>query len=225
LKMKEKVIGLSDIRENSKVKELLRAADSYLESIGYTEHGFRHARLTAKAAGDLLTKLDYSKREAELAAIAGYLHDIGNFLGRDAHTSAGALLAKDILLEMGLPFNEVLLVMQAISNHEEDTGTPTDPISAALAIADKADVHRSRVRNPRFIKFDVHDRVNYAVTSSKLMVETAKRTITLNLEIDTDISPVMEYFEIFLSRMVVCRRSAEVLKAKFQLIINSAQLI
>ena len=221
----KKEIHLSEVMENPKVKELLRVADSYLDRIGYTEHGFRHARLTAKTARNILEKLDYSRKEAELAAIAGYLHDIGNFLGRGAHPSAGALLAKDILSEMGMSFSEVIAVMQAISNHEEDSGTSTDPISAAVVIADKADVHRSRVRNPRFIKFDVHDRVNYAVTSSKLTVESAKRTITLNLEIDTEISPVMEYFEIFLSRMVVCRRAGDILNAKFQLIINGAQLI
>lgn len=216
---------LSSIISNQTVKSYLEQSDKYLEAAGYTEHGLRHAEFTAEMAGDIITCLGYPQRDAELASIAGFLHDIGNFLGRDSHGVAGALLVQPILLSLGMSQLEVASVMGAIANHEEEKLTPADSISAAVVIADKADVHRSRVRSPKFIDFDVHDRVNYAATDSKLKIDPMEKTITLCLSIDTEISPVMEYFEIFLSRMIICQRAAKVLSCKFQLIINDIRLV
>jgi metal-dependent HD superfamily phosphatase/phosphodiesterase len=217
---------LNTLSNNNIVLSYLSKADKYLEAIGYTEHGIRHSRITAEAAAYILKCLHYHQRDIELAAAAGFLHDIGNFMGREPHPQFSAILAKDILQQINIPLEDIIDVMCAIASHEEEeTGTATDPISAAVVIADKSDVHRSRVRNLKFIKFDVHDRVNYAVTNSKLTVYEEDKIICLDLSIDTEISPIMEYFEIFLSRMVVCRRAAQLLKCSFNLIINNQQIM
>ncbi|TKJ33761.1 phosphohydrolase [bacterium (candidate division B38) B3_B38] len=216
---------LSTIMSNQMVKSYVEQSDKYLEAAGYTEHGLRHAEFTAQMSGEIITCLGYPFKDAELASIAGFLHDIGNFMGRENHGIAGALLVQPILLSLGMSPIEVACVMGAIANHEEEKLTPADSISAAVVIADKADVHRSRVRSTKFIDFDVHDRVNHAATDSKLNIDPEEKTITLSLSIDTEISPVMEYFEIFLSRMVICQKAAIVLGCKFQLIINDTRLV
>ena len=216
---------LSAIMSNQMIKSYVEQSDKYLEAAGYTEHGLRHAEFTAKMSGEIITYLGSSRRDAELAAIAGFLHDIGNFMGRESHGIAGALLVQPILLSLSMSPIEVACVMGAIANHEEEKLTPADSISAAVVIADKADVHRSRVRSTKFIDFDVHDRVNHAATDSKLSVDPEEKTITLSLSIDTEISPVMEYFEIFLSRMVICQKATNVLGCKFHLIINDTRLV
>ncbi len=217
-------ISLDDVQADSRVNTLIEKSNHYLGVIGYTEHGFRHSRLVAEKASNILLSLGYAAREAKLAAIAGYLHDIGNVVGRKGHCQAGALLALDLLRDHGMALEEVAEVVAAIGNHDEDEGQVVNRVSAALILADKSDVHRSRVRNPDFSTFDIHDRVNYAVEDSSLQVNEG-RNITLNLKIDTDISHVVEYFEIFLSRMIMCKRSANYLEARFSLMINGAQLL
>lgn len=199
-------------------------ADAYLESIGYTEHGFRHCDIVSRTADNILRKLGYPAGVVELAAIAGLLHDVGNMVGRSHHHRMGALLAKEILEELGVELRDIGTVMTAIVIHEEDEGSIPGPVAAALLIADKSDVHRSRVRNPSQVGVDIHDRVNYAATESELSVDPDKKLITLSLVIDTRISQVIEYFEIFLSRMTHCRRAAKVLGCEFQLFINNTRM-
>lgn len=225
---KEGLITLEDVKKNSKVKILIDKADKNLESLGYTEHGHRHVSWVAKNAGRILRKLGYEERRAQLAEIAGYLHDIGNAINRVGHESTGALLAKDILLEMGMPFEEVVEIMAAIGNHHEESGYPVSDIAAALIIADKADVHRSRVRpqnrTPYALSVDIHDRVNYASTLSRIEVDPSSRIITYNIEIDISISPVYEYFEIFLNRLIIARKAAVVLNSELHLYINGLRM-
>lgn len=187
-------------------------ADKYLDVLGYTDHGQRHINIVAESAYDILKKLAPHNNDANLAAAAGFLHDIGNMLGRSEHHYVGALLAKEILEEVGYDMDDIARIMAAIAVHDDDNGVITDSISAALVLADKADVHRSRVRNPALIMKDIHDRVNYAATESKLDIDVDKKNITLSLTIDTEISQVIEYFEIFLSRMLACRKAAEFLE-------------
>lgn len=215
---------LEEVKNNPKVKEYIEKADMHLGAIGYTEHGFRHAEKVGETAFELLLKLGYSEEEAELAFLAGYLHDIGNVVGRVNHGQTGAILAQEILDGMKIETKKVVIVMSAIGNHEEDTGEPTNPVSAALIIADKTDVHRTRVRNPKMVSFDIHDRVNYAVTESNLFIDPYERNITLHLKIDTQISQVMEYFEIFLSRMIICRKAARFLEFSFHITINEMRM-
>ncbi|QNO16710.1 HD domain-containing protein [Alkalicella caledoniensis] len=193
--------------------------------MGFTEHSYRHKNLVSKIASNVLERLGYSEREVELAAIAGYLHDIGNVISRYNHGQTGAMLAYDILKDLGMDPGEIATVISAIGNHEEQYGESVNNVSAALILADKSDVHRSRVRNPDVSTFDIHDRVNYGAVHSFLKVDTEERKITLELEIDQSITTVMEYFEIFLSRMVMCRRAAEFLDASFGLVINDAKLL
>ncbi len=219
------LITLDDLKANSTVTAYIQKADDNLGVLGFSEHGFRHNNLVADTAYRILTALGYSTREAELAAIAGYLHDIGNVVERTHHYAIGALIAMDILKEMEMDKNEIAEIASAIGNHDEQYGNPVSSISAAVILADKADVHRSRVRNRDFATFDIHDRVNYAAEESVLELDPGKRIITLRLKIDTSISRVMEYFEIFLSRMIMCRRAADFLSSRFALIINEAQLL
>lgn len=219
------LITLSEVERNPKVRAYIQSADDYLAALGYTEHGFRHAGFVAKVAKNVLMKLGYQERMAELAAIAGYLHDVGNICGREMHGPAGAMMAFGLLEEMNMDPAEIGKVMIAISNHEEEHGIPVDPITAALILADKSDVHYSRVRNPDIISFDIHDRVNYAVRRSFLNVDKDEKRITLEIEIDTEISQVMEYFEIFLSRMLISRKAAHILKCEFGLIINGVKFL
>jgi len=220
-----KIIGLSEVQDNIQVKTLIQKADDNLGTLGYTEHGFRHCRLTGKAARRVIMELGGDEREAELAGIAGFMHDIGNVMGRREHDVAGAIMALRILQDMGMPLEEAADVAAAIGNHDEEEGRVVNKITAALILADKSDVHRSRVRNRDITNFDIHDRVNYAVEESRLNINPESRTITLLLRIDTSISQVMEYFEIFLSRMVMCRRAATFLDARFALIINEVDLL
>jgi hypothetical protein len=219
------VINLPQVKAHPAVKTFIRLADDYLGELGYTEHGFRHAKIVARDARKLLKGLGYEKREPERAAIAGYLHDMGNFISRAGHPQSGAAISYQILGELGMPYKEIGIVLGAVGNHEEGIGQPVSPEGAALILADKADVHRSRVRNKDPETFDIHDRVNYAAESSVLSVDIEKRTLTLELLIDTTLCKIMEYFEIFLERMAMCRRAAEFLDCQFRLVINGTELL
>lgn len=218
-------VTLSIVQEDSQVITLIQKADDNLGTLGYTEHGFRHCRLTARAARRLLLELGADPREAELAGIAGYLHDIGNVMGRREHDVAGALIALGILRDVGMPLVEAADVAAAIGNHDEKEGLIVNRITAALILADKSDVHRSRVRNCDMSTFDIHDRVNYAVEESRLNIDPVEKIISLDLRIDTGISQVMEYFEIFLTRMVMCRKAASFLETRFALSVNEVDLL
>jgi metal-dependent HD superfamily phosphatase/phosphodiesterase len=219
------MVTLEDVKKNEQVKALVAKADEVLGVIGYTEHGQRHASLSASIAHNILTRLNHSEKKAQLAAISAYLHDIGNVINRDYHAQIGAVIAQNILLDMKMPLDDIMEIIAAIGNHDEKDGQPVSDICAAVILGDKSDVHSSRVRTLKMIKQDIHDRVNYAAKSSFLRVEEDKSVITLEIKIDTSISQVMEYFEIFLSRMMVCRRAAEFLKQKFQLEINGQRLL
>jgi len=219
------VVNLPQVKSHPAVKTFIRLADDYLGELGYTEHGFRHAKIVARDARKLLKGLGYEKREPERAAIAGYLHDMGNFISRAGHPQSGAAISYQILGELGMPYKEIGIVLGAVGNHEEGIGQPVSPEGAALILADKADVHRSRVRNKDPETFDIHDRVNYAAESSVLSVDNEKRTLTLELLIDTTLCKIMEYFEIFLERMAMCRRAAEFLDCQFRLVINGTELL
>lgn len=220
-----KTISFLDIKEDPTFKAYLNLADKSMYALGYTEHGFRHADLVAHIAQNILRRLSFPERRAELAAIAGYLHDIGNAISRSFHGVSGALIVKPVLEQKGLLPDEVAVILSAIGNHEEEYGWATTEVGAAVILADKSDVHCSRVANPDMSSFDIHDRVNYAAKHSFLNVEADKGLITLEIEIDTKYSQVMEYFEIFLSRMVMCRRAAEFLDCKFSLVINGTRLL
>ncbi|MBI4259041.1 MAG: HD domain-containing protein [Actinobacteria bacterium] len=200
------------------------SADRVMEGLGYTEHGFRHANLTARIAYNVLSRLGFDEHQATMGSIAGYLHDVGNMATRENHGQTGAVLVYQVLRGQ-MPPADLATIMAAIANHEEEQGHAVGPISAAVILADKSDVHRSRVRKSAEIAMDVHDRVNYAAEQSFLRVDSDARTITLELTIDTEISHVMEYFEIFLGRMTMCRRAAETLDCTFGLTVNGAKLL
>ena len=217
-------VTFESVREHPRVKIYVRAADQALAEIGYTEHGERHVGLVAHIAYNTLKRLGHPEREAELAAIAGYLHDIGNGVNRDHHAQTSAVMAMQILGDMGMPDAEIVQVMGAIGNHHENDGDPVSAVAAAVILADKSDVHRTRVRNPDMIKFDIHDRVNYAVERSFLNVDEATKRITLELTVDTAISQVMEYFEIFMTRMQASRKAAKYLGTAFGLTVNGNHL-
>ncbi|MEG6611749.1 HD domain-containing protein [Pseudoclostridium thermosuccinogenes] len=219
------LITLADVKRNDEVKTFMEIADMQLSVKGYTEHSFRHVGLVSGTAGKIAENLGFDDRDIELARIAGYMHDIGNAVNRMDHAHTGAILAYNVLTKMGMDHREAAKIMMAIGNHDENSGTAVSNISAALILADKSDVHRSRVRNRDFSTFDIHDRVNYAVESSRITVDSKEKIAALELEIDTKISPVMDYFEIFLVRMTMCRKAAEFLGLKFQLIINGTHLL
>lgn len=219
------MLTFEEVKKNPVIDSFIRKGNEYLGAMGYTEHSYRHLNLVASIAKNILERLGYDRREAELAAIAGYLHDIGNVVSRNNHGISGASLSCPILLEMGMAPDEVATVISAIGNHEEEYGQPINNVAAALIMADKSDVHRSRVRNQDFATFDIHDRVNYAVEHSFLWVDSQRRTITMDLTIDIEICPVMEYFEIFLARMMLCRRAAVFLNTNFQLVVNESKLL
>jgi metal-dependent HD superfamily phosphatase/phosphodiesterase len=220
------VLTLEDVRANPLVSTYIRMANQHMQAQGYTEHGERHAVYTAHLARKILAELGYSTRQQELAAIAGYLHDIGNVVSRVNHGQNGALLAHTILLAMGMPAEELCVVMQAIGDHEEEHfDFPSGPVFSAVVIADKSDVHRTRVRNPDPSKFDIHDRVNYAAQERNLRIDREKKEIALDLKVDTSIGSVREYFEVFLSRMMMCRKAANCLGCNFQLEINNLKLL
>jgi metal-dependent HD superfamily phosphatase/phosphodiesterase len=216
-------ITLADVQQDRELSLLISSADRVMEAMGFTEHGFRHANLVASISFQVLTRLGYGERDAALASLAGYLHDVGNSLARDAHGQTGAILVYHALRER-MPGPELMAVLSAIANHEETEGTAVSPVSSAVILADKSDVHRSRVRKAIQLEHDIHDRVNFAVEQSFLRVDSDARTVTLELTIDTEISQVMEYFEIFLGRMQMCRHAAECLEARFRLVINGAEL-
>jgi metal-dependent HD superfamily phosphatase/phosphodiesterase len=217
-------LTLDDIKEDPVISAYIAQADRVMDGLGFTEHGFRHANLTAKIAYNVMTRLEQGERVANLAAIGGYLHDIGNAISRWGHGQTGAVLVHQLLAER-MDAGELGLVMGAVGNHEEEDGMGAGEVASAVILADKADVHRSRVRKTDQIDFDIHDRVNYAAEQSFLRVDSAAKAITLELVIDTSISHVMEYFEIFLGRMVMCRRAAERLQCSFHLDINGAKLL
>jgi len=219
------LLTLDVIKKDPMVEAFIKKSNEHLGTLGFTEHGFRHLGLVSSIAKNILDRLGHPEREGELAAIAGYLHDIGNAINRQEHGLTGALLAAQILERLGMDYEEIAVVISAIGNHEEQYGQPVNNVAAALILADKSDVHRSRVRNPDPATYDIHDRVNSAVEHSFVWVNEQKRTITLELIINTDICPVMEYFEIFLTRMMLCRKAAEFLKCKFELVINGTKLL
>lgn len=218
-------ITLDELKKDYEINVYLTCSTEYLSRLGFTEHGRRHATIVAERAYDVLNSLDYSERDCELAAIAGYMHDIANMINRYNHGGAGALIAYNILTRMKMPPEEIALVISAIGNHEEERGNAINHIAAGLILADKSDVFRARVTTRDFAKFEIHDRVNYAANNSNLTVDKNHKAIRLSVEIDTTICPIMEYFEIFLVRMVMCRRAAEFLKCHFELIINGNRLL
>ncbi len=216
-------LTLERVQADEQLSLFIASADRVMEGLGYTEHGFRHANLTARIAYQVLSRLGYDERTVNLGCVAGYLHDVGNMVSREMHGQTGALLVYHALRDR-VPSQDLAVVVAAIANHEEDNGYLVSPEAAAVILADKSDVHRSRVRKSGQIEFDIHDRVNFAAEQSFLRVDAEARTMALELTIDTQISQVMEYFEIFLGRMQLCRRAAEALDCRFKLIINGAEL-
>lgn len=214
-----------EIRQDGAVNVYIAQADASLKALGFTEHSFAHVTKVAEMAGEILEKLGYPPRTVELAKIAGYLHDIGNVVNRVDHSQSGAVMAFRILDRMNFPPEEIAAIVTAIGNHDEGTGVPVNAVSAALFLADKSDVRRSRVRKTADIQEDIHDRVNYSVTASKLEIDPEGKQITLNLTVDTSVSSVMEYFEIFMKRMLLCRNAAERLGLTFHLVINEQSLL
>jgi metal-dependent HD superfamily phosphatase/phosphodiesterase len=223
---KEQGPTLDQVKAELHVKTYIRSANAQTGAIGYTEHGERHANTSADGARFILKSLGHEPRRCEVGAVAAYLHDIGNVVTREKHGQTGALIAKDILESLKFDVEEIATIMGAIANHEEsEGGLPVSAVSAAVIIADKSDVHRSRVRNPKTTAFDIHDRVNYAATASEIKVSRKEKLITLELQIDTEVAPIMEYFEIFLPRMMLSRRAAEFLHCNFALVINKVRLL
>ena len=208
------------LKNDPAVRAYIKRADESLLELGYTEHSFAHATRVTEIVRYILSRLGYSERELDIACSAAYLHDIGNLVNRVDHSQSGAMMAFRILDKMGVDPEDIATVVTAIGNHDEGTGVPVNPIAAALILADKSDVRRSRVRNANVSSFDIHDRVNYSVTDSDISIDDEHKNITLDIAIDTEYSSVMEYFEIFLERMVLCRRAAEALGLGFRLIIN-----
>ncbi len=213
------------IRNNKDINTIIEKADNSLKALGYTEHSFAHVTKVANDAKYILETLGYDSHTVELSMIAGYLHDIGNLVNRVDHSQSGAIMAFRILDHLNMDSSDIADIVTAIGNHDEGNGIPVSPISAALIIADKADVRRSRVRGKEDGKYDIHDRVNYSVEKSFLKINTDHTIIKLKIEIDTKISSVMEYFEIFMNRMIICRKAAETLGLKFKLIINEQSLM
>ena len=219
------MITFNDIKKNEEIKTYISAADSALSALGFTEHSFAHVGLVSERASCILEKLGADERMVELTRIAGYLHDIGNLANRVDHSQSGAIMAFKILSDMGMDPMETAIIVRAIGNHDEGTGVPVDEVSAALILADKSDVRRSRVRNDDPLTFDIHDRVNFSVVSSSLDINTEDKTVRLTLKIDTASAPIMDYFEIFLNRMTLCRRAASKLGLAFKLTINDQNFI
>ena len=221
--VKDMKVTYKDIRNSEEIKAYIQKADESLLSLGFTEHSFAHVGKVSDLAGQILTILGYSDHEVELAKIAGYLHDIGNIVNRIDHAQSGAVMAFRLLDKMDMDPDDIATVVTAIGNHDESTAYPVNPIAAALIIADKTDVRRSRVRNRSTIQFDIHDRVNYSVTSSK--VHVTKEEVCLDVSIDTEVCDLMEYFEIFLGRMMLCKKAAEALNIHFSLVINGQKMM
>ena len=214
-----------EIKSDATVRTYVKAADDSLAILGYTEHRFAHVTAVAEKTGYILETLGYPSRMVELGKIAGFLHDIGNLINRVDHSQSGGIMAFRILDHLDFPPEEIAIIVSAIGNHDEGTGVPVSPLAAALILADKSDVRRSRVRNMELTNFDIHDRVNYSVTKAELKINEAHSLIKLKLQVDTHVGSVMEYFEIFMERMILCRKAAEMLGLKFKLMINEQQLI
>lgn len=217
-------ITFKEILQEEEIKTYIRRADLSLERMGFTEHSFAHVMRVSKCAGDMLQQLGYDEHDVELARIAGYMHDIGNVINRIDHAQSGAIMAFRILDKMGMQYEDIAKIIAAIGNHDESTAFPVSDVAASLIIADKSDVRRSRVRNADKSSFDIHDRVNYAVTENHVSLSDDHTSLILSLTLDTEISPVIEYFEIFLSRMKLCQKAASYLNLKFKLEINGAEI-
>ena len=219
------MLTYDEVKKNAAIRSYIQRADRSLLALGYTEHSFAHVTKVAETAGYIMSETGHTEHEVEQVKIAAYLHDIGNLVNRVEHSQSGAVMAFRILDKMGMEPENIAAVVTAIGNHDEGTGTPVNAISAALFLADKSDVRRTRVRNIKPTEFDIHDRVNYSVTSSKLAINEEKTEISLTLTIDTQYSSVMEYFEIFLERMLLCRKAADKLGLRFTLTINDQVLM
>jgi metal-dependent HD superfamily phosphatase/phosphodiesterase len=218
-------VTFAEIKHCEEISTYIRQADISLKSMGYTEHSFAHVTRCAEFASSWLLQLGGTEREAELARIAAYMHDIGNVVNRHGHAQSGALMAFRLLEKKGMPPEELAVVVTAIGNHDESSAYPVNAVAAAVILADKTDVRRTRVRNDDIAAFDIHDRVNYAVTRADTALDMEARTLTLDLDVDTEICPVMDYFEIFLNRMLLCRRAAAFFDVRFRLIINGSVLM
>ena len=219
------MISYETITHDPAIRTYIAGADASMAALGFTEHSFAHVTKVSETAGYILTQLGYPPRQVELTRIAAYLHDIGNLVNRVDHSQSGAVMAFRLLDNMGFPPEEIALIATAIGNHDEGTGVPVSPEAAALIIADKSDVRRSRVRTKDIHRFDIHDRVNYSVTESETVIDKEAAAVWLRLQIDQSFSSVMEYFEIFMARMMLCRKAAEKLGLKFKLAINGQELI
>ncbi len=219
------MITLEDVKNNEEIQELIVGSQKQLNALGYTEHSVRHISIVSSRAGRILETLGYPKERIELAKIAGYMHDIGNCVNRVDHAHSGAILAYQILKEMGMDIQRRTEIMMAIGNHDEQTGTAVSDISAALILADKSDVHRDRVVNQNMSTFDKHDKVNYAVTDANFTIDKETRKATLDLSIDNKICPVLDYFEIFMDRTMMSKYAAKYLNIWFELIINGTKLL
>lgn len=219
------MIRYEDLKHNEEIRTYIAQADASLAALGFTEHSFAHVTIVAETAGYILETLDYPAHTVELVKIAGYLHDIGNLVNRVDHSQSGAVMAWSILNDMGCDPAEIATIVTAIGNHDEGNGVPVNEVAAALILADKADVRRSRVRNTDISTFDIHDRVNYSVKKSQLKINEDKTLVKLKLTVDTKYGSVMDYFEIFMQRMILCRKAAERLGLQFKLMINEQQLI
>ena len=219
------MLTFEQVKTDPQIETYIKKADESLIALGFTEHSFAHVGRVAETARYILSTLGYPERDCELAQIAGWLHDIGNLVNRVDHSQSGAVMAFRLLDKMNFPANEIAEITAAIGNHDEGTGVPVSPLAAALILADKSDVRRTRVRNPDTSKFDIHDRVNYSVTKAELKINEAHTLIKLKLTVDTHMGSVMDYFEIFLNRMILCRKAAEKLGLQFKLMINEQQLI
>ncbi|MBR2024727.1 MAG: HD domain-containing protein [Clostridia bacterium] len=218
------MITFEEIKKDEKIRAFIQEAYKSLNDIGYTEHGFAHVSLVAERASYVLRELGYNERDIELAKIASFMHDIGNIVNRRDHAQSGAMIAFRLLDNMGINPSELAKIVTAIGNHDEGTGGAVNPIAAALILGDKTDVRRSRVSETDISKFDIHDKVNYSVISSELLFNKSKTELTLSLEIDTEISSVMDYFEIFLERMVMCKKSCNYLGVTFALTVNGQKI-
>ena len=219
------MVTFENVKNNPEIQELIIGAQRQLDALGYTEHSRRHVSIVSNRAGMILEKLGYDEHRIELAKIAGFLHDIGNGVNRVDHAHSGAILAYTLLKDMGMDTKDRLDIMSAIGNHDESTGTAVSDVSAALILADKSDVHRDRVVNKNLTKFEIHDRVNYAVTEANLEVNSEDRRVTLDLKIDTKICPVLDYFEIFMDRTRMSKYAAKYLNVWFELVINNTRLL
>ncbi len=223
--LEEDMITFEELKKNEAINTYITQADKSLAALGYTEHSFAHVTKVAETASYILKTMGYSEHQQELARIAGYLHDIGNLVNRQEHSQSGAVMAFRILDKLHMDAADIATVVTAIGNHDEGNGVPVDEVAAALILADKSDVRRSRVRNQDPATFDIHDRVNYSVKESMLKINTDRTLVKLKLEVDTKYGSIMDYFEIFMGRMLMCRKAAEKLGLQFKLIINEQQLI